>query len=117
MQQQVSLFTLLVLAAAAALCHADRETVNFDFGWRFQLGGAMADCPAGTFVNASHVQCDGLSKRSAQDAADCQNECCDDPECLVWQFEDPNVQGGGCWAGQCNKPPVPNSKWIGGSRE
>ena len=105
---------------------AARDELSFDFGWRFRLGKSAAPLPPPppsppvgctgqfAFQNASGLQCDGLAQDSnAQNAADCERDCCNDNACGVWQWA--VGQGGGCWRGQCttfNK----EARWVGGKR-
>jgi len=84
------LFSVLLLYYTLIdLTTADRESVRFDFGWRFYEGvpGSVVDCPASAFpINRTGVQCVGLKSTPATDADSCRNACCNDMNCQVWQY-------------------------------
>ena len=94
-----------------------RETVNFDFGWRFSLGDhQIVQCSDADFpVNYSNVECLGLHSSGATNADDCRSVCCSDVMCEIWQY----ASDKGCWIGtsdayDCNHP---NKDWVGGGRK
>ena len=94
---------------------SSRETINFDFAWRFQLGdeGSIVQCPESSFPrNLSTVQCHGLKSNTATNADDCRGVCCADIMCAIWQFGKE-----GCWIGQSNDRNNPSKAWIGGERD
>ena len=94
-----------------------RETVSFDFGWRFRLGEPGPACPDDAFPqNLSGRQCYGLRRGGTTDVRSCQGACCEDEECAVWQFSEQTV-GGGCWIGTSTDCDHPNDGWVGGGRE
>ena len=92
-----------------------RETVKFDFGWRFQLGGNnIAPCPESAFPkNLSGVECMGLRRGSSNNADDCRGECCADVMCPIWQYTDSQ----GCWIGPSSDCNHTSSSWVGGGRD
>jgi len=115
-------FAMALLGSVACA----RDEVSFDFGWKFRLGASGPPQPPPppspplgctgefAFQNASGLQCGGLGQDSnAQNAADCELDCCNDNACGVWQWAE--GAGGGCWRGQCtafNR----DARWVGGNR-
>jgi hypothetical protein len=114
---------------------AQRTDISFDFGWRFRQGlhheplpppppsPPIASCGAGTpyaFKNASALQCQKLSpKHTAKSAAECEQLCCVDAGCAVWQYTTfPGSHGApqGCWMGTTKAGCKPNANWVGGER-
>lgn len=58
MRLQLSILALLV--ALLPCSQADRESILFDFGWRFYRGSAPTECPASAFpTNLTGVECVG----------------------------------------------------------
>lgn len=100
--------------------HAARETVSFDYGWRFFLGDPAApqpppqrllNCSAATAafpVNVSGKAFDGLNSNNATSAAACAAACCAlnndlaTTRCWVWQWHAPG-----------NASRRPNRCWVG----
>lgn len=97
---------------------AGRETVSFDYGWRFFLGDPAAPQPApqrllncsdpkGAFpVNVSGKAFDGLHPNNATSAAVCAAACCAlnndlaTTRCWVWQWHPAgNTSRPRCWIG------------------
>ena len=96
----------------------NREVINFDFAWRFQLGGddaSMTSCPETDFPkNLSGVVCRGLhSASTAANADECRGECCSNIMCAIWQYADSK----GCWIGESTDCNHTSSTWVGGGRE
>lgn len=88
-----------------------RETINFDFGWRFLLGD-----PAGHNVQCrdfptdlSNVECQGLIHSHEASADDCRDSCCSDDMCATWQY----AEDQGCWMGSSGDCNHPNKDWVG----
>lgn len=122
------LFTTVSLSTMHST--AGRSTVNFDFAWRFRLGLQHPPSPpppptpsvgcagANAFAPANGLQCGGLSpfRPKGTTAALCEKACCDDNACAVWQWEDPKIQGGGCWLGECTAGFNKVTSWVGGNR-
>lgn len=75
-------------------------------------------CAAGTFRNASHVTCKGLKPFLAgNSSADlCQQACCVDSACAIWQWIGANHPVSSCWGGACTTSLRPNVNWVGGER-
>lgn len=72
--------------------HASQQ-VNFDFGWRYWLGGnpplPSTPCPASAFpINRSGVECVSLTRTAFGDgsAEVCRSACCANPACSTWQY-------------------------------
>ena len=67
-----------------------RETIKFDFGWRFHLGDPAGKrferCSDTDFpTNYSSVECRGLRHvAQATNADDCMDACCSDNMCQIW---------------------------------
>ena len=106
---------LLLVIVATGYC-SERETINFDFGWRFKLGeGVVPQCPEESFPrNLNGVQCHQLSKsKGASNADDCRGMCCADVMCAIWQYS----RAAGCWIGQSDDCKQKSNDWVGGGRE
>ena len=94
----------------------NRNVVNFDFAWRFQLGGNdVISCPETEFPkNLSGVECKGLhSASTATNADDCRGQCCADNMCAIWQYADAK----GCWIGESTDCSHVAKEWLGGGRD
>ena len=51
-------------------------------------------CSKGTFTPVPDKQCVGLHEDTgAKSAAQCENNCCEDDYCIVWQFSDTVSRG------------------------
>ena len=93
-----------------------RETVNFDFGWRFHLGDPAGErfvqCSDADFpTNYSNVVCRGLRHvAQATNADDCRDACCSDSMCQIWQY----ANDAGCWAGTSDDCNHQSKDWVGG---
>ena len=111
-------FVLLCKACFASTGVLDqREDINFDFGWRFNLGNIPAHCDASAFPrDLSKVECLGLQKSSAGSADDCRDACCSDSSCTIWQYDTANAEDG-CWIGTSDDCNHPSSAWVGGGRD
>ena len=110
---------LFVFLLDLSLLAESRETVKFDFAWRFHLGDIPVEkCYNGAFpTNRSGMQCTGLHRQGdLTDAEHCRDACCEDESCGVWQFAEPSWDPlRGCWTGvsdECTK----NDLWVGGGR-
>ena len=93
-----------------------RETIKFDFGWRFFLSnqGSIVPCPESEFPhNLSNIQCLGLNEFSASNADDCRGACCADIMCAIWQYSNSD----GCWIGHSSDCNHKNNVWVGGGRD
>lgn len=115
-----ALLAALEAAPVTVTAQQQRESVNFDFGWRFLLGepGGVT-CPPNSFPkNLSGVECMGLQHAGEGDpsAELCADACCGDTSCMVWQWEDPATQGGGCWMGDSTECTNKSPKWVGAGR-
>ena len=103
-----------LLAAAAQLASAG-ESSSFDAGWRFVLGDSTYNPPAcdatGFTVNISGTQCYGMSATGGATPEACQNSCCLNPQCTIWQFDASNNQGA-CWTGSDCSSNVSNPAWT-----
>ena len=117
---------LLVPFAAAATSSSPRTVQSFNFGWRWgpidKPKPAPPSPPKGCagkfeFTQNDGKQCAGLSHITKGDASEaaCKAACCEDNGCGDYQWRDPKISGGGCWAGVCyqmnDSPP-----WRGGHR-
>ena len=95
-----------------------RETINFDFAWRFHLGdlSPAATCPPNAFPkNLTGQRCSGLHHTLANSPEECMNDCCADEECAIWQFASPASQEThGCWIGQSDQ--CSKGDWESGER-
>ena len=112
---KMTFMLLLVLAIATTGYCSKRETVNFDFAWKFKLGeGIIPKCPEKEFPkDLSDVHCSDLERiMIVTTADDCRGMCCNDPMCAVWQFSNTNV----CFIGQGNNCTTKAKNWIGGKR-
>ena len=92
-----------------------RETVNFDFGWRFHLGDPaghqIVQCSDADFpTNYSNVECLRLRSSDAANADDCRSVCCSDVMCEIWQY----ASDKGCWIGTSDDCNHTNNDWVGG---
>jgi beta-galactosidase/beta-glucuronidase len=105
------LFVLLSLSSPAL----SRVTVSFNLGWRFHRGLPTPPVCTDPFLqNYTGKQCSGLGfVDSISSASQCQDACCDDSTCEIWQWSDLPLPTGGCWIGQI--PPSgcgPGTSWI-----
>jgi hypothetical protein len=120
----MNLLTFSVVSIAlTAICFElscaslQREDINFDFGWRFDVGDYSIKCDAGAFPHdLGKVECLGLSKSYASSVDDCRDACCGSSSCAIWQFDVGNPEDG-CWIGQSDDCNHPNTAWVGGGRE
>ena len=63
-----------------------RETVKFDFAWRFKVYPSL-HCDASTFLfNVTDLKCYGLSDNRASTPDLCRDACCSLSTCEIWQF-------------------------------
>jgi hypothetical protein len=103
-----------ILFVSVGLSHA-LETINFDVGWRFILGDSTYNNPtcdeSGFTRNISGTQCYGLSPSYARTPEKCQQACCQDGTCLLWQFDQSEVDAQ-CWIGAHCHSNVSNPAWI-----
>ena len=116
------LFFIALLTSASPLSFSQsqdlppRETINFDFAWKFFLGeeGTIVHCPESTFPhNITSVECRGLKSNSASNADDCRGACCGDIMCAIWQYSNK----AGCWIGQSSDCSHKDDTWVGGGRD
>lgn len=126
----VPLLVLLQALTQRATATVGRTDLSFDLGWRFRQGlhhqplppppptPPISSCGVGSpysFQNASALQCQKLSpKKTAKNAAECEQACCVDAGCGVWQYTDVNSQG--CWVGTTKAGCKANENWVGGER-
>ena len=116
--------TVSMLFALVGSGSAVRESIPFDYAWRFRLGdGSNATCPAGYFNSTPGQSCSGLAAvPAATSAEDCAQACCNArPTCRVWQYSAKNykpTEKAHCWMGVC-KAPLHNRSpdWEGGARD
>jgi hypothetical protein len=113
-----------LLAAALVSVSAGRTRYYLNNGWRFQLDGSgppqPCQNPNSTFpVDYSNQQCMGLQQYPpADDATTCQNACCAQSGCEVWQW----CAGGSCspqnscWIGALGGGCQPDSGWVSRGR-
>ena len=120
MELYVSFLTVVGLLSASFAAPIDlqqRESINFDFGWRFDLGDFPVKCDASAFPrDLSKVECLGLTKSNAANSDECRDACCGSPNCAIWQYDVNNSQDG-CWIGQSDDCNHPNTAWVGGGRD
>lgn len=116
--------SLPVLVASLGGTAATRETVPFNFGWRFYLGDPSAPppaaCNATTFpVNLTGVRCDGLTASEATTPADCEAAACYQ-NVNVWQFCIKNAtecnQTRQCWIGNSVECSSKDANWVSGAK-
>jgi hypothetical protein len=117
--------------------HAGRETISFNFAWRWRRGEPetpAASCPS---LRAHNMQCPGLSKRRcaqneftfAKDpptgacndtsaAAECELDCCADPACGLWAWKATEDGSNRCWwsHGKNTSGCTAQPGWVGGAR-
>jgi hypothetical protein len=72
---------------------------------------------SGFTLNLTGVQCYGLSATSAGQAstAACQQACCTDPTCTIWQF-DAGTADGACWTGADCSDNTTDAAWVSFAR-
>ena len=133
--QPPGLALAVLLASTPTTTVANREDVNFNFGWTHRYGlhkeppiappgppPPPAPCTPGTFkFNASSLSCNGLTAIPEADgsAKDCEDACCHQPTCDIWQWAPGGGTANGCWAGEAScgdKPSRDHAKWVGGAR-
>lgn len=112
-------FLILAVAVVVNGVSPIRETVNFDFAWRFKLGedGSTVQCSEKEFPqDLNAVECFDLKRSpvNVTNADDCRGICCANIMCSIWQFANSN----GCWLGEnidinCSQ----NKDWVGGGRD
>lgn len=129
----------LVASVGDTSAHAGRETISFNFAWRWRRDAAVpaaaASCPS--LVPHEALQCPGLSKRrcaqneftfpqdpptgSCNDtstATECEMDCCADPACGLWAYKMTSDGSNRCWwsaglnTSRCSK----SEGWVGGKR-
>eukprot|EP01052_Picozoa_sp_SAG31_P022624 SAG31_NODE_1808_length_7230_cov_32.785835_7_plen_468_part_00 len=129
----LSLLLALRQPAAGAAFGPGRETVSFNFGWRFTSGdppGIPPACASADFENLT-TDCAGTFYAPLHSPADCMKACCPGsgyhPNCSVWSWcdaKDPahwkeNVTCG-CYLGDMKTTSCPGKpskiKWSGGRR-
>lgn len=93
-----------------------RTRTNFDFDWKFMLGGPPSPgCDATTFpINLNTVQCLGLTNQpTVTTTTDCIAACCGAVDyCALWQYSD----SVGCWIGNSCANNLTANGWVGGAR-
>ena len=112
---------------------AGRETVSFNFGWRFHLGDPPTAPPACAITDFENIttDCSGTFYAPLHSQIDCMKACCPGsgyhPNCSVWSWcdsDDPahwkeNVTCG-CYLGDATTAKCPGRqsqiKWSGGRR-
>ena len=110
-----ALHTASILLASLGISHA-LQAINFDAGWRFALGDSSYIGPtcdqSGFAINISGTQCYGLSPQGNKYTAEqCQEACCLDSTCLIWQFDSSNPKYA-CWTGADCPQNVSNPAWT-----
>ena len=110
-----------VLPLLTSTTASARESIPFDYAWRFHLGDVSpVTCPPGYFNSTPGVSCGGLQPAStAHDAKSCAQACCELAGCTTWQFNpraDKSTLKSHCWIGRCDKPlrNVTKEPWVGG---
>ena len=106
---------LFVFVVGVSVGQQPRESVKFDFAWRFYLGdlNPILSCNDSAFPrDLSKVQCLGLTFNQATSSDSCRDACCAEVMCAIWQF----AKDQGCWMGQSNDCNHPNNDWVGGGR-
>eukprot|EP01052_Picozoa_sp_SAG31_P042697 SAG31_NODE_6862_length_1867_cov_3.911199_1_plen_241_part_00 len=102
----VSAVTVTVQTVATVVIAAHLATA------RTTAAAEQPRCPAGTFVNASGVECGGLHPLHAGNASAqlCEEACCAQSEssCITWQWTPVPTkdQTERCWAGSCRGPAI-----------
>ena len=93
---------------------APRSRTSFDFDWRFLLGNpSTGSCNSSAFsVNVSGVQCLELTNNPATNAPACEDACCSQGQCLLWQYN----PSAGCWLGDNCDSNLTNPGWVGAAR-
>ena len=88
-------------------------SVNFDFAWRFSVAEPF-HCDLNDFTYSyNDMQCNGLNSKLQKSADDCRDACCNDFNCIVWQYNDSL----GCFIGQSKDCQHPSKGWVGGGRD
>ena len=109
-----------------------RDTIPFDYAWRFALAPGSAPAPPAPppppppspqpypdctkFNTTNAATCSGLHATASGDAsaAACKAACCKEGGCTVYQYtEHPSPS---CWTGTCLTPlRGPTAGWVSGS--
>eukprot|EP00055_Hartaetosiga_balthica_P011807 m.55149 g.55149 ORF g.55149 m.55149 type:complete len:1043 (-) comp7742_c0_seq2:1300-4428(-) len=86
-----------------------------DTEWTFAPPHTPSNCSCQFPINAT-IQCRGLSSVNVTSASACQQVCCDNPTCTVWQFL--GTQKESCWIGAYDATkcyPGKVGPWEGGA--
>ena len=104
---------LALLALLAPLATADiaRESINFDFAWRFRYGPAPSNRQCGKMVTGVDYGVGGHQQHAATAAA-CCDACAAEPGCLAWDWNPDGSQD--CWTKSVAQP-VQNRSRISGT--
>lgn len=108
----IRILSLLLLSTPI---YSSRVTVSIDLGWRFHRGLPTPPVCTDPFLqNYTGKQCGGLGfVDGVTTSSQCQDACCDDSTCEIWQWSNDPPPSGGCWIGQV--PPSgcgPGTSWI-----
>ena len=130
---------LAALASGSSQPHDGRETVSFNFAWRWRRGepdaATAASCPS--LTPTPDALCPGLmQRRCAQNefssrtdpstgscndtstAVECELDCCADPACGQWAWKATDDGSNRCWwsAGKNTTGCAASAGWVGGTR-
>ena len=111
--------TAAALSATAAQVTPTRETIPFDFGWRWHLGQPGGNSSCDLPLNLTGRQCHGLAAvPSAESAAECAAVCCAQ-YAAVWQWctvKGSCGAGRDCWVGTPTDECTPSPEWTSWGR-
>lgn len=75
----------------------------------------------GAGASPTSLDCSGLTKNAAGDASAklCEQSCCAQPTCNIWQWAPGGGNANGCWMGDASCGSTPSKDhniWVGGAR-
>ena len=129
-------FLLLVFCLPKGFAYiSGRQTQSFDAGWKFFLGEhpgynqTNPSCSDATFpLDLTGIRCDGMrtGHGTMHSAAECEQQCCTNSWCEVWQWCDApgatpgcDIGGARCWMGTldaCEHSNVTANGWTSRGR-
>ena len=109
------LFCFFLFILFPLLTDSSRVSVSIDLGWRFHRNLPTPPVCLDPFLqNYTGQQCSGLSfVDNVNSASECQDACCDDSSCQIWQWSNMPLPSGGCWIGVIPTSGCgPGTSWI-----